>query len=195
MNKYWEHFKTITKHKYHVMCACFRSGLYWQGITHDLSKYSPTEFFASAKYFQGNKSSIDAEKEANEYSIAWQNHKAKNKHHWQYWTDFTDGDLILLPMPPKYVAEMLCDWVGAGKAYNKGKWTIETLRTWYQKNKDKIVLHNSTQFYIDMIIDIMKNEEDLYIYWIKPSQIKWNYDMDRIEGVFYSSLNSINLIR
>ena len=42
--KAWHHFKTITHHKYLVLCGCFQVGLYWQGLTHDLSKYSPTEF-------------------------------------------------------------------------------------------------------------------------------------------------------
>ena len=47
--KAWKHFKTITKHKFLVMRQCFKVGLYWQGLTHDLSKYSPTEFFVGAK--------------------------------------------------------------------------------------------------------------------------------------------------
>ena len=40
----WKHFKTITKHKILVMQYCFRIGLYRQGLCHDLSKYSWTEF-------------------------------------------------------------------------------------------------------------------------------------------------------
>ena len=44
MMKAWQHFKTITTHKMWVMRYCFKIGLYWQGLTHDLSKYSPTEF-------------------------------------------------------------------------------------------------------------------------------------------------------
>ena len=116
MNPYYKHLKTVSKHKKYVAQACFKSGLYWQGLTHDLSKFSPVEFSASARHFQGNRSPIDAEKETNGYSIAWQNHKAKNKHHWQYWTDFDKGTVFAVTMPQKYVAEMLCDWIGAGKA-------------------------------------------------------------------------------
>ena len=52
----WKHFKTITKHKLLVMQGCFKVGLYWQGITHDLSKYTPTEFLNGIKYFQGTRS-------------------------------------------------------------------------------------------------------------------------------------------
>jgi hypothetical protein len=144
------------------MKACLKCGLLWQGITHDLSKYSFREFWVSARYFQGISSPIDAEKRANGYSLAWQNHKAKNKHHWHYWTDFEEGKLIVLRMPPKYVAEMLCDWIGASKAYNKGKWTIDTLKGWYAKNKDIYYLHKSTRRYVEMVLDKATTEQSLY---------------------------------
>ena len=54
--KPWQHFKAITKHRWLVMLGCFRVGLYRQGLTHDLSKYSPTEFWTGARYYQGNRS-------------------------------------------------------------------------------------------------------------------------------------------
>jgi hypothetical protein len=167
------------------MLACFKCHIAWQGITHDLSKYSKTEFFASAKYFQGNRSPIDAEKKATGYSVAWQNHKGKNKHHWQYWTDFEEGKLILLRMPPKYVAEMLCDWVGAGKAYNKGSWTIDSFKSWYANNRDIYHLHQSTKAYIDMLVKHVKDEKDLYDNWIKVSRIDENYVLDELENCSY----------
>ena len=47
--KAWQHFCTITKHRWKAREGCFRVGLYWQGLTHDLSKYSPTEFFVGVK--------------------------------------------------------------------------------------------------------------------------------------------------
>lgn len=175
--KYWRHFVTITKHKWYVMFACFKSGLILQGIVHDLSKYSPIEFTASAKRFQGNKSPIDVEKEEIGYSIAWQNHKAKNKHHWQYWTDFEKGRLIVLKMPPEYLIEMLCDWVGAGKAYNKASWTIDTFKTWYENNKDKIVLHQTTRGYIELVMIHADNECDLYKNWLSIKKVKEYYDL------------------
>ena len=62
MKKYWKHFVTITKHKWVVMINCIKAGIIWRGLTHDLSKYGITEFCSSAKYFQGNRSPIDAEK-------------------------------------------------------------------------------------------------------------------------------------
>jgi len=183
--KYIKHFLTITRHKWEVFKACCKSGLIWQGITHDLSKYSLTEFTSSAKHFQGGGSPIDAEKMLNGYSIAWQNHKAKNKHHWQYWTDFENGQLIILRMPPKYVAEMLCDWVGAGKAYNRGKWTIEKFKSWYEQNKGNMYLHTSTRAYIELLMKNVPDEEHLYSAWIKVSRIQENYSLDMMENCFY----------
>ena len=103
------------------MTAC---GLFFQGLIHDLSKYGPIEFISSAKYFQGNKSPIEAEKEAIGYSNAWLHHKGHNKHHWEYWTDFDkDGNIICYDIPTKYVIEMVCDYIAAGKTYSKEKWT------------------------------------------------------------------------
>ena len=124
MSKYWRHFKTICRHKWYVMKECFACGIPVQGILHDLSKFGFTEFVSSAKYFQGNRSPIEAEKETTGYSKAWLHHKGHNKHHWEYWTDFdNDGNVTTVEIPIKYVIEMVCDWIGAGKAYSKQKWT------------------------------------------------------------------------
>lgn len=92
----WKHFKTICKHKAVVFKECRACGITWQGLVHDLSKFSPAEFTASAKYFQGDKSPIEAEKEATGYSAAWNHHKGHNPHHWEYWTDFDeDGEVTV----------------------------------------------------------------------------------------------------
>ena len=118
---YWLHFRMICKHKWYVGLECFKHGLFWQGIVHDLSKFSRAEFVTSARYFQGDKTPIGAEKAAKGYSIAWLNHKAKNKHHWEYWTDFKEGIPYAAPMPEKYIKEMVCDMIGAAKSYCTGK--------------------------------------------------------------------------
>ena len=52
----WKHFCTINAHRWRVLQGCFRIGLYRQGLTHDLSKYSPTEFWTGARYYQGTRS-------------------------------------------------------------------------------------------------------------------------------------------
>ena len=121
--KMWGHFCTITKHKFLVAKHCFAVGLYWQGIIHDLSKYSPTEFFVGARFYQGYRSPNTAEREAYSYSEAWLHHKGRNKHHFEYWIDIVannDHRLEGKPMPTRYVVEMFCDRVAASKVY-KGK--------------------------------------------------------------------------
>lgn len=79
----WHHFKTITMHRILVMQGCFKMGLYWQGLTHDLSKYSPTEFKTGVQYYQGDKSPNAAEREAKGYSESWLHHKGRNRHHYE----------------------------------------------------------------------------------------------------------------
>ena len=103
----WKHFKTITKHKILVMDGCFRVGLYWQGLTHDLSKYSPVEFFNGARYFQGTRSPISAEREDKGYSEAWMHHKGRNRHHYEYWMDMNleTRQYEPRPMPRKYLVD------------------------------------------------------------------------------------------
>ena len=134
MNCYLEHLKTICKHKYEVFKECTVCGIVWQGIVHDLSKFGHVEFVSSAKYFQGNRSPIDAEKEEIGYSKAWLHHKGHNKHHWEYWTDFdTNGNVVANKVPIKYVIEMICDWIGAGKVYSKDKWTQKTPLEYFLK--------------------------------------------------------------
>ena len=84
----WLHFKTITKHKLMVMHYCFRIGLYKQGLLHDLSKYTPSEFLVGCKYYQGDVSPNNAEGKDKGYSSAWLHHKGRNKHHMEYWIDY-----------------------------------------------------------------------------------------------------------
>ena len=101
MGKIWNHFRTITYHKYLVAKGCFRVGLFWQGLRHDLSKYSPTEFLAGIKYYQGTRSPNNAEREEKGYSAAWLHHKGRNRHHYEYWTDYSieAGAGIIAPVP------------------------------------------------------------------------------------------------
>lgn len=157
--KLWRHFKTVVKHRWVVFKECAACGILWQGLTHDLSKFGATEFVASAKYFQGNRSPIDAEKEAVGYSTAWLHHKGHNKHHWEYWTDFDkDGTVIANLIPAKYVVEMVCDWVGAGKVYNKNKWTQAEPLDFYLKVRAVRHLHPATDETIFNLLTIIKEQ-------------------------------------
>lgn len=117
------HFKTVAKHKMQVTKACFACGLYWQGIMHDMSKFSPAEFFTSARYYQGGKSSpVFEERKDKLYSTIELHHHGHNPHHWEYWIN-TNFKGTPIKMPVEYVREMVCDHIGAGKIYKKDEWT------------------------------------------------------------------------
>ena len=89
-HNFWGHLKTILHHKKLVRHYCFRAGLYKQGIMHDWSKYSPVEFINGVKNYQGGKKSPNfGEKKTKGYSSVWLHHKGRNRHHYEYWIDFT----------------------------------------------------------------------------------------------------------
>jgi hypothetical protein len=135
------------------MVECFKLGLYWQGLVHDLSKYSPTEFCAGAKYFQGNRTPIGAEKDAIGYSVAWLHHKGRNKHHWEYWTDFRFGAIIAAPIPEKYIKEMFCDMVGASKAYLRGAFNKKEPLKYFLKYSDRWVMEEGSRAYLRKLLE------------------------------------------
>ena len=142
--KLFKHFKTITKHKFYVMKLCFRFGLYKQGLKHDLSKYSWTELVTGAKYYLGYKSPNSNERDTIGYSSAWLHHKGRNKHHWEYWIDFTSKGIIAIEMPINYVVEMFCDRVAAGKIYLDDKYTNDNPIEYFLKGNAKTSMHPNT---------------------------------------------------
>ena len=117
----FKHFRTITKHRHKVIANCFRAGIPLRGLLHDLSKYTPTEFIPGAKYYLGTRSPNEGERENYGYSKAWLHHKGRNRHHFEYWTDYDPKDKGFkgVKMPKKYLAEMFCDRVAASKTYMK----------------------------------------------------------------------------
>lgn len=146
INAIKKHFITVCRHKAVVLKECRACGITWQGIVHDLSKFSLTEFVPSAKYFQGDKSPIEAEKDSCGYSEAWQHHMGHNPHHWEYWIDYgKDGEIIANKIPYKYVVEMVCDYVGAGMVYSGEKWTQEEPLKYYNKVRKGRHFHPDTE--------------------------------------------------
>lgn len=151
IKNYWLHLKTINQHRKWVRRYCFSVRLYWQGLFHDISKYSPTEFLEGVKYFQGTRSPIKAAKEAEGYSMAWFHHRGRNKHHHTYWTDKYDEGIIPIKMPRKYVYEMICDWMGAARVYMGESFTYKAEYEWYRNRK--LILHFETKRLVDTIMD------------------------------------------
>lgn len=160
MNKYWRHFKTITKHIYYVRKLCFKCGYYKRGLMHDLSKYSPIEFISSAKYYTGTRSPIELEKEDKGYSVAWQHHKGHNPHHWEYWIDnIGTYENKPIKIPYEYVIEMICDWLAAGIVYNKTKVDFNEAYkvpiNYYNKFKNERIFHKETQELIEAYLNLI----------------------------------------
>lgn len=119
MNKFFGHLKTILKHRRLVRKFCFKCGLYRQGLAHDLSKFSPTEFITGVKYFTGKCSPNEPERSEKGYSAAWLHHKGRNRHHWEYWFDIKKGEGYKpIEMPLNYAAEMCCDRIAACRVYH-----------------------------------------------------------------------------
>ena len=152
MGKAWDHFKTVAHHRKLVRQGCFKIGLYKQGILHDLSKFSPTEFSVGAKYWQGDRSPNNAEREDIGYSSAWLHHKGRNKHHYEYWIDYNshyreDGQDIMVPvpMPDKYIAEMIIDRIAASKVYKGKEYKDDDPLKYYYMGTHEAPLHDYTR--------------------------------------------------
>ncbi len=166
----WKHFKTITYHKYLVMKGCFAVGLYRQGLTHDLSKYEPSEFLVGARYFQGNRSPNNAEREEKGYSSAWLHHKGRNRHHYEYWIDYSTRDLpggiAPVEMPVRYVAEMLMDRIAASKVYRKEKYTDADPLQYFQSAKEAPIMHRNTRALLLTLLTMLaeKGEKETFAY-------------------------------
>ena len=157
----WNHFKTITQHRNMVMKLCFRVGLYRQGLLHDLSKYSWAEFHIGCMYYQGTRSPNNAEREATGYSLAWLHHKGRNKHHFEYWIDYSlvPGEgLVGLCMPKKYVAEMFMDRIAASKIYLKERYTDKSPLEYYENGTEKLMMHPQTRELLVKLLTLLAEE-------------------------------------
>ena len=159
-----KHFLVITKHKNIVMKYCFKMGLYRQGICHDLSKYSPTEFWISSKYFMGDHSPTLAERKAKGYSEVWLHHKGRNKHHYEYWYDYSFETKKNEPVkiPIRYVKEMVCDRIAACKVYLGKDYTKDAALNYYNRTTDKEFMHPDTAkllgSWLELIAKLGENE-------------------------------------
>lgn len=179
MIRAWEHFKTITGHKRLVRAGCFRVGLYRQGIMHDWSKYTPTEFLVGCKYYQGNMSPNNAERKKRGYSSAWLHHKGRNRHHMEYWIDYAaagsgeHGGMVGMRMPLKYVVEMFIDRVSASKNYQKERYTDSSALAYYEKGKGHYMMHEDTEAMLVLLLTMLarRGEEETFRF-IKEKVLK-----------------------
>ncbi len=176
-----KHFGTITHHKFVVAKHCFRSGIYLQGLTHDLSKYSPAEFRIGVQYYTGVKSPNSVERTEKGYSSAWLHHKGRNRHHFEYWIDVkSNGDVTLegKKMPTRYVVEMFCDRVAASKVYQGSSYSDKSSLTYYrlEQSVGPPLMHPDTSALLErLLIMLAKEGEKETFRYIRNEIVKKRY--------------------
>ena len=174
-----KHFKVITRHRHKVIQHCAKCGILWQGLRHDLSKYSPTEFLRGAKYFQGDRSPNEGERRDNGFSIAWIHHQGRNKHHFEYWKDYSTETRMMSPvkMPYRYVAEMFCDRVAASKIYQGDNYKDTHPIEYFMRAKGKRIIHPDTSDELEFLLQMLaeKGENEVFKFIKKIIKEKYTY--------------------
>ena len=163
-----KHFKTITKHRHKVIQHCAKAGILFQGLFHDLSKYTFTEFIPGMKYYQGTRSPNEVERELFGFSKAWMHHKGRNKHHFEYWVDVNPVSKRYEPvkMPVKYVIEMFCDRVAASKIYQGKNYKDTHPLDYFMRGKDRRSIHPETSDLLEEFLTMLaeKGEKETFRY-------------------------------
>lgn len=172
------HLHTVNAHRRLVRKYCFKLEIYRQGLMHDLSKYSPSEFIPGVKYYQdGHRSPNNAQREDEGVSKAWLHHKGRNKHHFEYWIDYdVDGSRTVLAgmkMPVKYVAEMFCDRIAASRIYNKEKYKDSDPLDYYIKGLGHYIMHPETDALLHKLLQMLADKGEEYTFeYIKKNVLK-----------------------
>ena len=172
-NKLVAHTRTVVTHRHMVFKHCVKAGIPLQGLTHDLSKFSPSEFIYGVKFFKGDKSPNEGEREDHGFSYAWMHHKGRNKHHFEYWNDYNIEANKALPvkMPLKYVIEMFCDRVAASKVYLKDKYTCKSPYEYFDKGRSRRTIHQETSDFLEKLLKMLAEKGEsytfMYIKWYK----------------------------
>lgn len=170
----FKHFHKICTHKRWVFHYCRKAGIGWRGFWHDMSKFSPTEFWESVRYYQGDSSPIDAAKEDKGWSKAWMHHKGRNRHHYEYWVDNFDFGGKALIMPFDDALELLCDYLAAGSAY-MGKdfsYTAE-YQWWCVKQSKPLKMHAVIQWFISTTLADLAEMEQCRLNPLANFEYKW----------------------
>lgn len=149
--RFFGHLRTITKHRYTVIYHSFKAGIPHRGLLHDLSKYAPCEFFSGVKYYAKIRSPNEKEREVKGYSAAWLHHKGRNRHHFEYWTDYNPKEKRVMPvkMPIVFVKEMFCDRVAASKIYQGENYTETHPIEYFRRGKKNRFIHPETSDLIE----------------------------------------------
>ena len=171
MSRLFGHLRTVFHHKHLVFRYCCKAGIPLRGFLHDWSKFSPTEFFPSVKYYtDGKHSPTVGERKDKGYSAAWLHHKGRNKHHFKYWIEFNWKNQILYtcPMPLKYVKEMFCDRLAATRTYLKSNYTDRAPLEYYLARDERKFMHEQTYTLLEiLLVKLAAEGEDAVFSYIK----------------------------
>ncbi len=164
------HLKTVNTHRTLVMEHCFKCGLIMQGLTHDLSKFSPGELIPSIRYYQGWRSPYPYEKELKGYSLGWLHHKGRNRHHWEYWYDTIEGKWVPIQMPDRYLAEAICDRIAACKTYRGKDYRDSDALDYFLAKNDRYYMHEETAAAMERVLRMVAEEgEDAAFAYVKEA--------------------------
>ena len=158
--KLFKHLRTITKHRHKVIKHCAKAGIFFQGLFHDVSKLSPTEFIPSVKYYQGTRSPNEKERELFGYSKAWMHHKGRNKHHFEYWVDLNPQTKMYepVPMPMNYLKEMFCDRIAASKIYQGKNYKSSHPLEYFKRGNARKKMHEETADILEQWLTILAEQ-------------------------------------
>lgn len=172
------HFLTITKHRNKVIYHCAKCGILKRGLLHDLSKYTPTEFIPGAKYYLGTRSPNEEERSRKGYSSAWLHHKGRNRHHFEYWTDYNMVERKVMPvkMPFVFVVEMFCDRVAASKIYQGDKYTDSHPISYFERGKPTRVIHPETSDLLESFLIMLRDKGEKETFAYIKSLVKSNFE-------------------
>ena len=165
--KAWGHFKTITAHRHRVIAHCKKAGIFWQGLFHDLSKYTPTEFCSGARYYtDGRKSPNEAERLELGYSLAWMHHKGRNRHHFEYWQDYNPNEKKYMPvaMPKRFFKELICDRIAASKIYQGAAYTDASPLAYLDRARESSCVNPATFRQLHFLLTMLaeKGEDETF---------------------------------
>ena len=161
LHNFFSHLFLVLRHKWRVFVNCVKCGLIWRGLVHDLSKFSPTEFFESVKYYQGDRSPIGACRRATGMSRAWLHHKGRNKHHIEYWTD---AECSVQPlMPYSYAVECVCDKLAATRVYAGKNYSTDLPLKHWEKYGNQVPGNPKTMAFVEAVFEDVKQYGEKHV--------------------------------
>ena len=108
-------------------------------------------------------------------STSWIHHYGRNKHHFEHWVDYgihCDTVIHGVPMPRKYIAEMVVDRISASRNYHPDTYTDEAPLAKYHffflHSKEKLwFVHEDTNRDLEFLLRMLADrgeKETLKIY-------------------------------